>query len=175
METQATSKRPGWLLVVLGIIEIILGTIAIFIPFIVGEAFVWVLGFVFLAAMLFNFYQVFAVREYKLWNFLAALVYGLMGVLFIWHPVAVMVSLTLLIGWILIVGGIIRLVMSFKTKGAWLIFNGVVTLLLGILIVTMWPAAGLWVLGTFVAIDLIFSGWTLATLGTTVNRTTRQD
>ncbi len=166
METQATSKRPGWLLVVLGIIEIILGTIAIFIPFIVGEAFVWVLGFVFLAAMLFNFYQVFAVREYKLWNFLAALVYGLMGVLFFWLPVA---------GWILIVGGIIRLVMSFKTKGAWLIFNGVVTLLLGILIVTMWPAAGLWVLGTFVAIDLIFSGWTLATLGTTVNRTTRQD
>lgn len=41
---------------------------------------------------------------------------------------------------------------------AWLTLRGVVTLLLGVLIWSEWPASGLWVIGTFVAIDMIFSG-----------------
>jgi uncharacterized membrane protein HdeD (DUF308 family) len=41
---------------------------------------------------------------------------------------------------------------------------GVVTLLVGILIWTEWPASGLWMIGTFVAIDMVFSGTRLIML-----------
>jgi hypothetical protein len=39
-----------------------------------------------------------------------------------------------------------------------LLVSGGVTLLLGILIWAEWPVSGLWVIGTFVAIDMFFSG-----------------
>ena len=37
--------------------------------------------------------------------------------------------------------------------------NGVVTFLLGILIFTDWPISGLWIIGFFIGIDMILSGW----------------
>lgn len=169
-ETVQPKKNHSWVLVTLGIIQIILGIVALVIPYLVGLAFVWVLGVIFLAAMIFNLYQVFTIPHYRVWNLISALLYGLAGVLFIWNPVAAAMTLTLLIGWLFIVGGIIRLVTAFKPRNGWLIFNGIVTLLLGLLIVIWWPAATAWVLGTFVAIDLIFSGWAMLTMGTAVNR-----
>jgi uncharacterized membrane protein HdeD (DUF308 family) len=41
----------------------------------------------------------------------------------------------------------------------WVLVNGLVTFLLGISIWKQWPQANLWVIGTFVGIDLIFNGW----------------
>jgi uncharacterized membrane protein HdeD (DUF308 family) len=42
---------------------------------------------------------------------------------------------------------------------------GVVTLLVGILIALRWPVNSLWVLGLFLAIDLVFQGWTFIAFG----------
>src|SRR2546430_16924536 len=36
--------------------------------------------------------------------------------------------------------------------------NGLITLLLGILVLAQWPVSGLWVLGLFVGIELVFYG-----------------
>jgi uncharacterized membrane protein HdeD (DUF308 family) len=44
------------------------------------------------------------------------------------------------------------------------IIGGLVTLLLGVLIAVHWPSSSLWVIGTFVGIDLIFYGFSLITL-----------
>jgi uncharacterized membrane protein HdeD (DUF308 family) len=45
--------------------------------------------------------------------------------------------------------------------------NGVITVLLGIAIWQQWPGSGLWVLGTFVGIDLIVNGvtWSVLAVG----------
>lgn len=42
--------------------------------------------------------------------------------------------------------------------------HGIVNLLLGIAIWRQWPVAGLWVIGLFVGIDMIFNGWSLVML-----------
>jgi uncharacterized membrane protein HdeD (DUF308 family) len=43
---------------------------------------------------------------------------------------------------------------------AWLIFNGAISVLLGISIAGAWPLSGLWVIGLFIGIDFIVDGWT---------------
>jgi uncharacterized membrane protein HdeD (DUF308 family) len=38
--------------------------------------------------------------------------------------------------------------------------GGIVTILLGGMIISGWPMSGLWVIGLFVAVELIVNGWT---------------
>ena len=40
----------------------------------------------------------------------------------------------------------------------WQVADGLVTLALGLLVLAEWPGSGLWVIGLFVGIDLIFYG-----------------
>lgn len=60
-----------------------------------------------------------------------------------------------------IVGGTFRIIMALSERfpsWGWVAFNGAVTLLLGFLIWRQWPEASLWVIGTFVGIDLVLMG-----------------
>ncbi|MGD0309230.1 MAG: hypothetical protein ABSC02_08065 [Acidobacteriota bacterium] len=41
----------------------------------------------------------------------------------------------------------------------WQAMNGVITLVLGILVLAQWPVSGLWAIGLLVGIDLTFYGW----------------
>jgi uncharacterized membrane protein HdeD (DUF308 family) len=75
---------------------------------------------------------------------------------------------------ILIVAGLFRLFVAFSTPldhRGWLILNGVVSILLGVMIWRSWPVSGLWVIGMFVGIDMIFDGWTEIMLALSVRRT----
>ena len=49
--------------------------------------------------------------------------------------------------------------------------NGTITLLLGLLIQKQWPLSGLWVIGLFVGIDLIFNGWAWIALSLVLRKT----
>jgi uncharacterized membrane protein HdeD (DUF308 family) len=53
--------------------------------------------------------------------------------------------------------------MRYQNWG-WLLLHGVINLLLGVLIWRQWPLSGLWVIGLFVGIDMIFNGWSLVML-----------
>jgi uncharacterized membrane protein HdeD (DUF308 family) len=49
----------------------------------------------------------------------------------------------------------------------WQITDGVITLALGLLVMAEWPISGLWAIGLFLGIDLIFFGlaWTAIAFG----------
>ena len=60
--------------------------------------------------------------------------------------------------------GVSGITMAFQLCGAsagwyWPLLSGIVSILLGGMIVVQWPASGLWVIGLFVAIELIVNGW----------------
>ena len=82
-------------------------------------------------------------------------------------PVA---TLALAIGLVFLVEGLVALVVSLthrRIRGwAWGLLNGVVTLLLGLLILTMNPASLLSVLGILVGISFLFSGLDLLSFST---------
>jgi uncharacterized membrane protein HdeD (DUF308 family) len=45
------------------------------------------------------------------------------------------------------------------TNRGWRLASSIITLLLGVLILLEWPASGLFIIGLFIGIDLIFTGW----------------
>lgn len=55
----------------------------------------------------------------------------------------------------------------------WLVASGVVTMLVGVLIVLGWPSNALWILGMFLAIDLTFMGVALLSLALALRRAIR--
>jgi uncharacterized membrane protein HdeD (DUF308 family) len=90
------------------------------------------------------------------------------GFLVVANPGATAVALTLLIAMLLIFGGIFRIVVAIVIRfqnWIWLLLHGAINLLLGISIWQNWPLSGLWVIGLFVGIDMIFNGWSLVMLG----------
>jgi uncharacterized membrane protein HdeD (DUF308 family) len=67
-----------------------------------------------------------------------------------------------MLGVALVVSGIMRLVLAFSTKErmTWLAvaLSGLISLLLGLIILTRWPVSSVYILGLFLGIDLIFAG-----------------
>jgi uncharacterized membrane protein HdeD (DUF308 family) len=97
-------------------------------------------------------------------NLLAGIFGIVVGGLMIANPGLSALSLTLVFGVYFIVEGAMRSIIALYHRGpfwGWLLFNGIVTLLLGILIIAQWPTSGLWVIGLFIGTDLIISGWSL--------------
>lgn len=92
----------------------------------------------------------------------SGLLYLVVGALIFWHPAAAAAALTLLMALLFIVLGIAKIVGSLISRfphWGWVLFSGVISLILGGLILAQWPQSGLWVIGLFVGIDLIFYGW----------------
>ena len=96
---------------------------------------------------------------------LAGTLAAVMGFLLIADAGAGAVVITIILGAYFLVSGIFRLGFAISPprlhhRGA-LMFSGAITLLLGILITVHWPNSALWVIGTFIGIDLIFYGFSL--------------
>ena len=76
-----------------------------------------------------------------------------------------------ILGILLIVLGVVRIITAFDARAGaqwgWIAFGGLLTLVLGVLIVLHWPATSLFVLGLFLGIDLIYQGiaWILFGIG----------
>jgi uncharacterized membrane protein HdeD (DUF308 family) len=90
-----------------------------------------------------------------------AVLFGVVGFLIIWRPVVTAEILTLLMGAFFLVAGLFHIVapaMISLPDWGWHVLNGIITLILGILVLAQWPVSGLWVIGLFVGIELIFYG-----------------
>jgi uncharacterized membrane protein HdeD (DUF308 family) len=158
-------KHWGWLLA-LGILSIILGTAGFYMTFMLTLASVLFFGVLILAAGLFQLVHAFTCKGWKsvLWHVLIALLYIAAGVDIIMDPARASVVLTLVLAGILIAVGLVRIIMAFQLRPAaagwfWVALSGLVSIVLGGMILGQWPESGMWVIGLFVAIELIFNGW----------------
>jgi uncharacterized membrane protein HdeD (DUF308 family) len=94
-------------------------------------------------------------------HWLGAVLFGVIGVLILWRLLVTAEILTLLMGAFFLVAGLFQLITPFVISlpdWGWHTLNGLITLLLGILVLAQWPVSGLWVIGLFVGIELVFYG-----------------
>lgn len=109
-------------------------------------------------------------------SLVTGLLYLVIGALVLWHPAKAAIALTLLMAILFVVSGIAKIVGSsflrFEQWG-WVLLSGIISLILGALILSEWPVSGLWVIGLFVGIDLIFLGWTWIILAFSAKRLPR--
>jgi uncharacterized membrane protein HdeD (DUF308 family) len=86
----------------------------------------------------------------------------LIGLLIVTHPIAGALAWTLLFASFFTVVGLFRIFAAIRLKfphWGWAVFDGSVTLLLGILLWAEWPWSGFWFLGLAVGISLLLRGW----------------
>lgn len=101
-------------------------------------------------------------------DLLTGVLYAVVGFMIVANPQASAITLTLLIAMFLIAGGIFRIVAAISARypnWGWMVFHGAVSLLLGIAIWQQWPTSGLWIIGLFIGIELMFNGFALTMLG----------
>ena len=156
--------RP-WVAGVLAVLELLLGFILLSFPFLLGASAVWVGGFVLAVAGLIRLIQGITRSEERWWNLLAALLYLVVGVFTVLMPLLSLEWWTLLIGCAILSAGIIRAgvaISLWNTPGRfWRCFNAIISLVLGVMIIWSWPESSAWLIGTLIAVEMIFSGWTL--------------
>lgn len=101
------------------------------------------------------------------WNLATGAITAILGLGFVRNPAAGLLVLTLLAGSLLLAAGVIRIVTAFQPGAprAILLFNGVITLALGFMVVNRWPLSALWLLGTVLGVHLIVDGLTTAVTG----------
>jgi uncharacterized membrane protein HdeD (DUF308 family) len=164
-EMRRLRQHWGWYLA-LGIFLAAIGTFAIMWACLakVTVAITWLFGFVLLAGGISAIVSSFWAGRWSgmLVHLLLGILYTLAGLLIIDQPVESALGITLIIAVLLIFAGIFRIVFALMERFSgwnWVLLNGIVTLFLGLMIYKQWPASGLWVIGLFVGIDLIFDGW----------------
>ena len=161
----------------LGIAFLILGTIGLGMELFLTVASVLFFGFLLLIGG--GFQLVHAFMYCKGWNGILshaanALLYLVVGGLIVNDPLVASTLLTLIIGISLIMIGILRAITALQHRGtpawSWTLVSGVLSILIGFMIMANWPASGLWVIGLFIAIELIIAGWSYVLLALAVKK-----
>jgi len=160
-------NNAGWM-IVLSILLIILGAVLVFAPA-YGTLFsVLILGWILLISGVVRIVKAFKSRGVRgFWlNLLVGILYLLAGIITLANPIGAALSLTLVIGILFLAEGVYDIIMAFKVKPggglSWLVLlDGIITLILGILVLNSWPFSALWLIGLYVGISIIFSGATL--------------
>jgi uncharacterized membrane protein HdeD (DUF308 family) len=112
-------------------------------------------------------------RSYLFLHLLGAVLSVVIGILLVGNPGAGAAVLTLAFSVYFIVSGLFRIIVATLTRlpsRGWFVFNGVVAVLLGIMVLRHWPSSATWVLGFFVGFHLLVGGWARVMLALAVRR-----
>jgi uncharacterized membrane protein HdeD (DUF308 family) len=166
--TETTGLSPlrtksGWI-VALGVVYVIAGIVALGSVVFATVVTVFVVGVMMLiagVAEVINAFQIKSWGKFLLWLLLGVL-YIVAGFATFENPLLAATLFTLLLGFSLLASGLMRIVLAFSMKEEmpwiWVAVSGVITFLLGLIILAHWPVSGLYILGLFLGIDLIIVG-----------------
>ena len=160
---QPLRSKSGWI-VALGVVYVIAGLIALSSVVFATRVTVFVVGIMMLisgVAEVINAFQFKSWGKFLVW-LLLGLLYIVAGLVTFENPLLAATVLTLLLGAALVVSGVMRIMLAFSMREgmSWtsLVLSGVVTLLLGLIILAHWPVSSLFVLGVLLGVDLLIIG-----------------
>lgn len=162
--------------VVLSVLMIIAGMLAILLPQVAGIAITAVVGWLLLFSGVLHLVYAFrsSTAGHVVWEILLGIAYGAIGLYLLARPVVGLATLTLALGIYLFAEGILELILAFRirpiTGWGWLLFDGIITLILALMIWSTWPSSMAWVLGTLVGVSMLFSGFSRLMLSLAARR-----
>lgn len=154
----------GWFLA-LGVIQVLVGTAAILMAVLATFASIFVIGLLALISGGAELASAIWARGWSgtLQHILCGVLYLAFGLIVTTRPVQSAEMLTLVLAMLFLVGGAIRIGLAVSGRfhqWGYVLFSGIITLLMGGMILSGWPGTSFWVIGTFVGIELLFTGWT---------------
>jgi uncharacterized membrane protein HdeD (DUF308 family) len=156
-------QASGWS-IAWGVLLILFGVLAIGSPLLAAVAVTVVIAWLIIFAGAVHLAVAFYAHSAGsvIWKVLVGLAYVFIGGYLLWHPLLGVASLTLLLASLFLVEGVLDIVLYTKLRpaqgAAWLLFDGLVTLLLAGLIWAHWPSSSAWAIGTLVGVSMIMSG-----------------
>jgi len=171
-------KNAGWL-IGFGVLTVIAGVFAIVAPLGSGLGITIFIGLALVIGGGARIIAAFGADSFGqgALAFIGGLLGAVAGVILATRPGLGLATLTLLIGSYLLVDGIASAVLAFRVRPdqgwGWILFSGIITVLLGILLLAEWPIAGTWALGTLVGVNLLFSGFAMISIGSAARRLTK--
>ena len=168
---ESVRKNWGWFLA-LGILLIALGCSIIGSSYFATIFSVIILGIFLLCAGVVQIFQAFLARKWSglFLSLFLGILYIVTGFLCMGRPETAAISITLWIAALCFVAGLFKMLSAVLIRfdqWGWFFFNGLITFLLGVMIYADWPLSGLWVIGLFVGVDLILTGWSWVILSLT--------
>ena len=159
------TRNWGWFLA-FGIGLVILGILGVFQAVRATVVSMYFFGWLLILAGGIEIIHAFMVGNWSgfFLHLLVGILFGVIGFLLLTKPVASAEAITMIMAVLFIVLGVYQIIapLVVHLQGwGWWVLNGIVTAVLGALILAQWPISGLWVIGLFLGIDLILNGSTL--------------
>ncbi|OWV92443.1 hypothetical protein ATY78_02625 [Rhizobium sp. R635] len=175
MPTSSLQSKWIWF-VGLGVLLLVCGLIALGNLMLATVVSVYYVGMLMLFGGVIYLVHAFQVRgwDHVLFWALSGLLYVLAGICAFINPILTSAALTLFLAIALLIAGVFRTWVGRRMKPAkgwgWIVASGVTTALAGFVIALGWPVNSLWILGLFLAADLILQGWTMIAFGFGIRR-----
>jgi uncharacterized membrane protein HdeD (DUF308 family) len=155
--------RWGWF-AALGVLMMIAGFIALISVVAATVVGVLLVGVMMIFSGIVEIVHGFGMKRWSrffLWILIGAF-YLIAGLLILRDPLLAAGALTLVIGVFLVFAGIARIFLAMQMRSnapwGWVLVSGIITLLLGIMVIAQWPISSFYVIGIFLGVDLIVAG-----------------
>jgi uncharacterized membrane protein HdeD (DUF308 family) len=162
--------------ILLSILLIIFGFLAITLPVATSIGFALAIGWLVFFGGLVQLVHAFQSKGigHIVWKLLVAAFYLAAGAYLIARPALGLAGLTLALAIFFVAEGVVDVIAYFSTRksdgSAWMLLDGIVTLVLGLMIWNRWPGTSLWVLGTLVGINMLMTGISRLMMAVAVQR-----
>jgi uncharacterized membrane protein HdeD (DUF308 family) len=161
--TSDIKKRATWSML-MGILTAVLGAFLILYPLATATITTVLLGWVLIFVGIAEF--VFALHSQTVGNFFLkaflGLLYGVIGIVLAFFPLAGVAALTVFLGTLLLVYGGVALVGAFQLRPVegwgWFLFDAIATLAVAVLILAKWPSSSSWAIGTLIGVAVLMGG-----------------
>jgi uncharacterized membrane protein HdeD (DUF308 family) len=161
----AAVRRHRGLFLFEGILLLVLGVIALFVPALASFAATIFFGWILLVSGIVGLFTTLRARQLPgfWWSLLSAVIGIVAGVLILGWPLQGVFSLTsVLIAFLLVEGGVtIFYALEHRastTRWGYMLASGIIDLLLGLLLFAGLPGTALWALGLLIGINMIMGG-----------------
>ncbi|MDT8408121.1 MAG: HdeD family acid-resistance protein [Wenzhouxiangellaceae bacterium] len=156
-------QGAGWLIGI-GVVSILLGAVALVFPWWASLGIELAVGIFLVVVGALELVRVFSNRPESGsgWNVLFGLLAVAAGLLLLFYPLQGVITLTLVLTFFFLIGGTLKTVSAFYVKPApgwgWMLASGLVSLVLGVIVLIALPGSAFWIFGILFGIDLIFFG-----------------
>jgi uncharacterized membrane protein HdeD (DUF308 family) len=181
MDSSSKTAGPdGTGLSILGVVAIVAGMFCMLMPGLTGLSIITFVGVLVLITGVVR--MIWAFKAGSLGKGLFVFAVGgltlLAGIALLAHPVFASGVLTIILAIYFFADGISEVANGARLRpepgSGWLIFAGIVSILLGIMIWRQYPVSGMWAIGVLFGIKLFFVGLIMVTGGSVVRKITKE-
>ena len=145
-----------------GIAMIVIGIIGIVFPSVISLTLNFFISSLFFLSAIALAYSAYACRTQTLMMWFKPFILLLLALLILFHPAVVISTLGLILAMYFLMDGFagIALAVEFKPAKGWafMLLNGLLSLLLGVIVLVGWPLSSTWLVGLLIGISFLFDG-----------------